>query len=254
MFSRCTHARAATSCVSISDGKLTVIDSSGADQRRQVAWSSDPQSQRLPQLLPLRLVGQPCNWRLEQAGLLFSAIPSSSFDAGSGWQGHCLCLRLLTRQVDFQIVSGKLGFGWRLFPESSVAGRIKECGRCPEDCTEMIIGGKDDGAGLNFVISGRPLNVTTIYVWLKVREDKVAAARIGYMAPGKYHPEKEEETKPKVAVGARRVQYPVPQQMTPLGPEILEAAETEEEKKALPIPRLPESRAFKVLGASVLLA
>ena len=76
MFSRCTHARAATSCVSISDGKLTVIDSSGADQRRQanglrrvttiiafrapkprfrqVAWSSDPQSQRLPQLLPLR--------------------------------------------------------------------------------------------------------------------------------------------------------------------------------------------------------
>ena len=29
-----------------------------------------------------------------------------------------------------------------------------------------------------------------------------------------------------------RVQYPMPQQMTPLGPEILEAAETEEEKKA----------------------
>ena len=68
--------RAATSCVSINDGKLTVIDSSGADQRRQahglqphasaqsprfahpsfqqVAWSSDPQSQRLPQLLPLQ--------------------------------------------------------------------------------------------------------------------------------------------------------------------------------------------------------
>ena len=56
------------------------------------------------------------------------------------------------------------------------------------------------------------------------------------------------------AIHPGRVQYPVPQQMTPLGPEILEAAETEEEKKALPIPRLPESRAFKVLGASVLLA
>ena len=27
----------------------------------------------------------------------------------------------------------------------------------------------------------------------------------GYMAPGKYHPEKEEETKPKVAVGARHL-------------------------------------------------
>ena len=61
---------------------------------------------------------------------------------GSAWQGHCLCLRLLTRQartlarlvrlvaemcddvskkVDFQIVSGKLGFGWRLFPDSSLA-------------------------------------------------------------------------------------------------------------------------------------
>ncbi|CAE7561726.1 unnamed protein product [Symbiodinium natans] len=194
-------ARTVIACVAIGDGKLTVIHGSGSDPHRQVAWSSDPQSQRLPQLLPLRLVGQPCNWRLEQAGLLFSCIESSSLAEGSGWQGHCLCLRLLTRQVDFQIVSGKLGFGWRLFPESTVAGRIKECSKSPDNCTQAVVGGKDDGGGLNFMITGRPLNVITIYVWLNVQEDKVTAARIGYAVPSRN--DKEEEAVPRVAVGAR---------------------------------------------------
>ena len=121
------------------------------------AWSNDFKSFRASQLLPLRLVGKPCAWRLEQSGLVLT--PEGSEGA---WQGHSLCMRLLTREavdqcpqtwqeqairarnwpfkgcnrpwnlpmsmkqmarwheeVEFQIVSSKLGFNWRVFPEGT---------------------------------------------------------------------------------------------------------------------------------------
>eukprot|EP00434_Breviolum_minutum_P003529 symbB.v1.2.003104.t1/scaffold151.1/size297192/3 len=192
--------------VTISAGKATL-------------WSNDPGSLRLSQLLPLRLVGKPCSWRLEQSGLLLSFAETEG-----AWHGYSLCLRLLTREVEFQIVSDKLGFGWRLFPEGSSCKLPN--GTSPTHGSPAVLGGKDDGSGCNFVLIGRPLSVVTLYVWLMIEEDRVQSIRIGQGLG-----DSEKQT-PQVAVGARRVQYPVPAEMTPLGPELLEAAETEEQKQA----------------------
>ncbi|CAJ1388577.1 unnamed protein product [Effrenium voratum] len=198
--------------VQIGDGKIRVLSGDVG----QVAWSSDPDSLKLKQLLPLRLVGQPCSWRLEQSGLTFADA-----DKQGEWQGFSLCCRLLTRQVDFQVVSDKMGFGWRLFPEGGTA-RVPLTPE-PHDAAVAAIGGKDDGSGQNFSLSGRPLSVVSITAWLKLDGERVLGARVGHASSN--------ET-PKVAIGARRVQYPVPAVMTPLGPELLEAAQTDEEREA----------------------
>lgn len=93
---------------------------------------------------------------------------------------------------------------------------------------------QDDGAGCNFLLTGRPLDVVTITVWLKCDEQRVAEVRLcqGLEGTPTVGLGASRSAGHGVPVGPGRVQYPVPAQMTPLGPELLEAAESEEEQKA----------------------
>eukprot|EP00435_Cladocopium_sp_Y103_P051306 s123_g15.t2 len=193
--------------VTISAGKVTFSGEAAA------AWSNDPHSLRLHQLLPLRLVGKPCSWRLEQSGLLLS------FAVTEGqWHGYSLCLRLLTREARC-LVCDQIKYA------ACSSSKLPHSTN-PVDSLPGQLGGKDDGSGCNFVLTGRPLSVVTLYVWLKIEDDRVQSIRVGQ---GAGSPEKQS---PQVGIGARRVQYPVPAVMTPLGPELLEAAETEEQRQA----------------------
>ncbi|CAK9051754.1 Hypothetical protein (Fragment) [Durusdinium trenchii] len=196
--------------VAIGAGKVSLVG------QTHVAWSDDPEQLRLQQLLPLRLVGHPCGWRLEQSGLVLTATHHEG-----PWQGHSLCMRLLTREVEFQIVSDKFGFAWRVFPGGTA--KLPQCDG-PSAALPAQQGGKDDGFGRNFLITGRPLSVITLLVWLNVEDEQVKGIRLAQGPTAS-------SSKPSVAVGARRVQYPVLSQLTPLGPELLEAAETEDEKQ-----------------------
>eukprot|EP00913_Durusdinium_trenchii_P023605 g22177.t1 len=108
--------------VAIGAGKVSLVG------QTHVAWSDDPEQLRLQQLLPLP----------------------------RPWQGHSLCMRLLTREVEFQIVSDKFGFAWRVFPGGTA--KLPQCDG-PSAALPAQQGGKDSA-------------VITLLVWLNVEDEQ----------------------------------------------------------------------------------
>jgi len=204
--------------VEISDGRVKVLQKSAGQED---SWSSHPDA--LQRVEPLYLVGEPCQWRLEQRGLDF--VPLETVTEGYvRWRTHKLCFRMLTLEVKFQIVSKILGFRFRLFPAASGEGSLIPKAKDPTSGMKTERGGKDDGHGMNFNMRGAPLTVVNIFLWLEEiaqKEGPIAGqAVIGYQIT---------RDDPKVAIAGTRVHCP-PRTVTLLGPELLELAQTQEEQ------------------------
>lgn len=151
----------------------------------------------------VRIIGGFCRRRSDVEGLEFEPQESPQ-GVKETWRRHQLCIRLLHREIKFQVVSAKLGFEWRLCPRRGGSHSIIPRGE--SNSIAVVIGRKKDGYGRkHFRIRESFLSVVLLNISMEVLEDStVGRVCITYTV---------EDRAPQVAIGLREVQFP-PKELT----------------------------------------
>jgi len=183
-------------------------------------FSADARLIALEAVEPIRLCGKPTGWSTSHKSL------NMDFHCReNGFKLYHLCFRMLSPQIEFQIVSGRLGFRWRLAPAVPTNNAV---GDIEQGAVEAMVAQDEKGHGRNFMLRGKPLSAVMLVV--KIEEVKHKEKSVtGQVLVGCANPKHIASMCPKVGIAERKVQFPF-QELSPLGEELLDIATTQEEK------------------------
>lgn len=117
-------------------------------------------------ILPLRLIGGFCDWKIEVEALeLKTNMCHPGEMQADGWNSFSLVFELRSQEIEFQIVSKQLGFRWRIFPRNKDKNTLK----IHQEFSDTVLGGETDGHGSNFCIKEAPGTFLHLQVLLRVQ-------------------------------------------------------------------------------------